>query len=415
MSRRPAGTVQSCREVDGPLVSPSAARGRAPRAPPNPLAAKIAMAEDKKRKIDLKARLGKKTVKGGPSVPPPVGIPRPVGIPAPTFGTQPPRAAPKVDASDPYAAISAADAPEKQEQTLKVEMSQEVVQAQKKGKARILMLAIAMAAIGGLMGFTIGGRIESNKGAKAAVEGAQQLAKEVEEANRVVNELAETLATAKSALGSNKYPEEAVKALGGVHIPFEGANLFGKGIGRYNQKTQSLLLKYTSAAEAANSQKDTLQRILGAKKTVMDYLSQKENPKVRWSVYVVGGEFGPWAVMQPLPKPFLVKSDAKTKDKDGKEQKYAWPEEFKIKEEGKEHTLKRYTRGDPTGSEPKIIPVDPTTHDSVCPSDVLGKLVREVSLLEVVLRGDQTPGHEKQGLIELGEALSEALRKIGRP
>jgi hypothetical protein len=373
------------------------------------------MAEDKKRKIDLKARLGKKTVKGGPSVPPPVGIPKPVGIPAPTFGTQPPRAAPKVDASDPYAAISAADAPQQQEQTLKVEMSQEVVQAQKKGRARILILAVAMAAIGGFLGFTIGGRIEANKGAKVAVAGAGELVKEVEDANAVVNELAETLSAAKDKLRNNKYPDEEVKALGGINIPFAGANLFGKGIGRYKKETQSLLIKYVSAAEAANSQKETLQRILGAKKTVMDYLSQKEKPKVRWSVFVVGSELGPWAVMQRVPKPFLVKSDEKTKDEDGKEKKYAWPDEFKIKEGGKEHTLKRYTRGDPTGSEPKIIPVDPSTQDDVCPSDVLGKLVREVTLLEVVLRGDQTPGREKQGLIELGEALTEQLRKIGRP
>ena len=49
------------------------------------------MADDKKPKIDLKARLGKKTVAGpsaGGAVPPPMGIPKPSGIPMPAFGKE---------------------------------------------------------------------------------------------------------------------------------------------------------------------------------------------------------------------------------------------------------------------------------------------------------------------------------------
>src|SRR3954470_8489998 len=52
------------------------------------------MSEQKKPKIDLKARLGKKTVGAAPapgaSVPPPVGIPKPpsMGGPAPSYPPQ---------------------------------------------------------------------------------------------------------------------------------------------------------------------------------------------------------------------------------------------------------------------------------------------------------------------------------------
>src|SRR5688500_19301758 len=92
------------------------------------------MAEEKKPKIDLKARLGKKSVTGpsggSGSIPPPVGIPKPAGIPAPPFGGgAKARPAAKIDASDPYAAIEAQAAPVRAEPAaIKIEMSDEVRQ-----------------------------------------------------------------------------------------------------------------------------------------------------------------------------------------------------------------------------------------------------------------------------------------------
>ena len=51
--------------------------------------------------------------------------------------------------------------------------------------------------------------------------------------------------------------------------------------------------------------------LTGSKTQVTEYLQQQTTPKVRWSVFVVNGPHGPWAAMQPLPKPFLAKSDKK--------------------------------------------------------------------------------------------------------
>src|SRR6187402_1296125 len=108
------------------------------------------MSEDKKPKIDLKARLGKKTVSGpvtspGASIPPPAGISRPAGggIPAPPF--QSPSAslrpaAPVMDASNPYGAMSPAAAPRAEPTEIKIEMSDEVIRAQKTGKTKVLVL-----------------------------------------------------------------------------------------------------------------------------------------------------------------------------------------------------------------------------------------------------------------------------------
>jgi hypothetical protein len=35
--------------------------------------------------------------------------------------------------------------------------------------------------------------------------------------------------------------------------------------------------------------------------------------------------------------------------------------------------------------------------------------------MQKILKGDQTPGRESSGLVDSGEALMDALRKIGQP
>jgi hypothetical protein len=372
------------------------------------------MAEEKKPKIDLKARLGKKSVSGpgGGGVPPPVGIPKPGVVPAPPFGKQ----APKVDPSNPYASISADQAVRKEPAAIKVEMSDEVVAAQRKGKAKVVALAGVAALVGGLIGFAFGGRLEAGKGAEAAVAGAEELTDQVDKANQEIEALAETLGAARDKLKSNKFPAEEVSKLGGINIPFSGADLTGKGIGRYKSDVVTLLITYAGGAQEANEQKEKIQNILsGSKKAIEDFLAQQEKPKIRWGVYFEGGPHGPWVSMQPLPEPFLVQ-DKEKKDKD---KPYKWPESFKINQRGKEYDLKRYSSGDPTrvkqGDSPAIVPVNPETQGLVCPSDVIVKLQRELSDLQNVLLGDKTPGAEKDGLIDTGRAVHERLKQIGKP
>ena len=378
------------------------------------------MAEEKKPKIDLKARLGKKSVGGpsGPNVPPPVGIPRPSGIPAPPFGAGPApegRSRPKVDASNPYAAIHADDAPVRAEpQAIKVELSDEVVHAQRKGRAKVAVLALVTAVIGALLGYALGGSVERGKSAETAVFGAEELAKKVDDAASKIDELAEVLKAAKGKLKDNAYPEEEVKKLGGIDIPFSGADLTGKGIGRFKPEIVTMLITFASGAQEANDSKNKIQSLLtGAKPAIADLLAQKETPKVRWSVYFENGPLGPWVSMQPLPQAFLVEE----KDKD-KAKSYKWPADFKISQEGKEFTLKRYSSGDPTkakSGEPFIVPVNPNTQNKVCPVDIQNRLQRELGDLEDVLVGDSTPGAEKIGLIESGKTLAEKLKGVGRP
>jgi hypothetical protein len=377
------------------------------------------MAEEKKPKIDLKARLGKKTVSAptGPSIPPPVGLARPV--PAPPFAHQPSGPSrPKVDASNPYAAIHADEAPTRAEpQAIKVELSEEVVAAQRKGKLRYVALAVIGAAVGGAIGFAAGSGSEKSKQADAAVSGAETLVDDVDKANTSIEELAEVLKNAREKLASNKYPAEEVQKLGGIDIPFSGANLTDKGIGRFKKDVVNMLIEFASGSKEANDGKDKIRNLLtGAKAPIEDFLAQQTTPKVRWSVYFENGPSGPWVSMQALPTPFLVK-EAKKDPKDTKQ--YKWPADFKIKQGDKEFTLKRYESGDPTkakSGEPFIVPVNPETQGAVCPSDVATKLQREISALEVILRGDKSdPTDEKMGIIDTGKALVDKLKGIGRP
>ena len=373
------------------------------------------MAEQKKPKIDLKARLGKKSVAAptGKAIPPPVGIPKPPVMGAGMHAMDP---GPKVDASDPYAAIEARHAPKPAEKAIKVEMSEEVVQAQKKGRARIIAMAAAAAVVGLGLGWAFGSGVERGKGADQALEGAQDLVKEVDAANVIAGQLLQVLEAAGDKLSKSEFPADEVTKLGAINVPFEGANLVGKGIGRFNAQTVTMLIDYAGSAQRANEQKERIQLVLtGARQAVEEVLTQQKNPKIRWSVILANGPHGPWANMQPVPAPFLVHKDAKSKDADGKEKSYDWPAEFKIKDEGKETTFKRYSSGDPLKGDPLVIPVVPQTENLVCPSTTLIRLRTELVEMQKILKGDPTPGVESTGLTQLGDQLIESLKKIGTP
>jgi hypothetical protein len=372
------------------------------------------MAEDNKPKIDLKARLGKKTVSApvpgpGASIPPPAGIPRPsVGVPAPPFqqSSSPSRPAPapmQVDASNPYGAIAPAMAPRVEPAAIRIEMSDDVMRAQKGGKTKVLVLAIVTAAIGGFVGFTLGGASERGKGTDAAIEGAKELVKDVEAANAKITELADVLKSAREKLSKAQFPDDEVTKLGALNIPFAGSNLAGKGIGRFKSDVLTLLIDFASASSEANDSKGDLQRFLsGQKKGVQDFLDSQTKPQVRWSVIVGSTPLGPLASMQPVPTPFLL---------DSKETK--WADSFEVPgEKGKKQVVKRYLKGDAASEEPTFIPVDPTTQALVCPADALVRLRGRVSDLEEVMRGNPTPGEEKTGLLEQGQVLVKKLKAI---
>lgn len=362
------------------------------------------MNDQNKPKIDLKARLGKKTVStpSGPSIPPPVVGSRPMGIPAPPFS------APK--STDPYSQMMgsvppASAAPPPKPQAIKVEMSEEVVQEQKKQLKKGYAIAGITAIIGGIVGFLVGGSNETSNQQKIAARDATELAKEVTKATDAAEQLADVVKSIKEKIASGKFPEEEATKLGGLRIPFEGANLGLRVIGRFNKEVNRGLISLANLSEKANSNTEDLQRLLsGSRKALDDAFSLKDKPKVTWGAMVSGGPSGPWATLTALPEPFAAKSDDKKE----------WPDSIKIKLEGKDTQVKRYAKGDPSGSDPLFIPIEPKSQNGVCPSIPVSKVIRSVQDLEDSLRGIKDPGgHEETGLIETGQAVAEKLKTIG--
>lgn len=429
----------------------------------NFLLRETSMSEDNKPKIDLKARLGKKTVTGvGPSIPPPmVGGPavRPPGsIPAPALGQpapspsqapRPSQAPPAARPSQPAAAPSpfAAQAPSPfgppsqapspfgtpsqapspfgaaspspfgapaataprpaQPQAIRIEMGEEVLAAQKKDRSKYALIAVVTALVGGFLGSVVGGGMERRKQHNIALEGSSILAQEVDKANLEIEKLADILKAAKLSLSEGKYPTDQIQALGATNIPFDGTYLVGKGIGLLSTDINRLLVKFAGDTERANQQKDSLQRLFSAmREPVTELLAEQEAPKFRWGVYVERGAQGPVASMQPLPSPFLVTS---------KESGYKWPDNFEVPDGQKKVKLDRYTKGDPVSETPQVIPVNPGTQTLVCPSDTLVRLSRELGELESTLRGDKSdPINERMGLVDTGTVLREKLKTLGQ-
>jgi hypothetical protein len=352
-----------------------------------------------KPKIDLKARLGKKTVgASGPSIPPPLATG--AAIPAPPFAAKPPPEPEKPRVIEP--------------QAIKIEMSEEVVEAQKKGRAKVIMIAVGTALVGAVLGYAVGGGMARRTSQNLALQGAEVLGGEVAKANEEIEKMADVLGRAKRTLSDGKYPESELNELGSVVIPFDATYLVGKGTTLMSADINRMLIDFAGKSSEANDQKDRLKRVMGGRRADLQALfDQKEKPKFNWSVMLVNGPHGPMAAMQPLSSPFLVTSK-ETMKKDGKDVPYAWPEELEVPDGDKKAKLKLYAKGEAVQSPPLMLPVDPGTQGSVCATDTLEVLRKEIVALEVLLRGDKSdPTNEVSGLVDTGAALVDQLKGIG--
>jgi hypothetical protein len=309
-----------------------------------------------------------------------------------------------MDASNPYAGLDGSAPPPRIEpQAIKIEMSDEVRQAQKKQGKKYMVMALFTALVGGVIGYAIGGGAARGAVAEQALRDAGELGKQVKDAMGSAETLADTLKSAREQLSSGKYPEAEVAKLGELRVPFGGDKLGGRNIGRFKTDVTKGLLALASQSEKVNDQTETVQRYLsGFKKALLENFAQSSTPKVQWVAYAESSSTGPILNMLAVPEPFAVKTDK------------GWPESIKVKVGGKDTTIKRYTKGDPAGSDPLFIPVDPTTQNGVCPTDVVFRVARQVQELENLLRGGKDDsGNEESGLIDAGRALEIKLKGIG--
>ena len=398
------------------------------------------MADDKakKPKIDLKARLGKTQMgmgapaaipappasqSGMPPAPasdpgrasappapasrpsnvpnavpaPPMGIAPPPGlspgIPLPPFGPQPrqvQRAEPKQSAA---------------QQTIKVEIGEEIHEERKKARRNAALAAFGGAIIGLGIGFVGGGSSEKGDRAKNAAKGAALLEKDVKAAGEKLKELDAKLTEASDTKLKNKaFPDDLGTALAGLTIPFDATNLDNKGVNGMPAKLFKLVLNFTSAAENINKSRETLKNLLGlAKEPITKAWKEETAPVTNFSI-LFRQEAGKYVVGELVPNPggFAWKGD--------------FPEKYKITkiEGGKpvEKEVKRYVKGDLPGNDPQAVPLDPKTTAQFSSEVVVGRLYNAIRDIRTELQGNKdNPQNETPGLLKMADDLAVELHK----
>ncbi len=399
------------------------------------------MADDKtKKKIDLKARLGKSTLTGmtspaalpipGPSpsgsgLPPPdsgpgaapssapgaAGTPVPVPTPsvrpampipmgiAPPPGILPPFA-PQARPSQPKEAK-----PTAAQQTIKVEVGEEI-HAQRKVATRNAAIAAFMGAVVGLgIGWVAGGSSEKGGRIKDAARGAGLLEKDVKAAGDKIKELDDKLNEASTKITAKEFPDGLVTALSSLNIPFDATNLEGKNIGSLSSKMLRSLLAYTSAVEDLNKDKDTLKNILGAAQVPMTKAWKEEkDPVANYAViFSSAGDKKTVSELLPIKEPFGWKAE--------------FPGSFTVTkyENGKpaEKKVTRYLKGEVIGNDPLGIPVDPKT-TAAFSSDVLIQRVNKMiyDMRQNLAGTPDDPTNPKPGLLKQSEDIAAELHKV---
>jgi hypothetical protein len=400
-------------------------------------------AEDKKKsKIDLKARLGKtQTIVGGaaaPAVPLPVPGPAPAGAgsgtpssdaPAAAAGAQqavpPPVAAPGSvrpppmgiapppgispgiplpPFAQPRQPAAPAPKPTAAQQTIKVEVGEEIERERKKSAQRAMLAAVAGAVVGGVIGFVAGGSSEKGTRFKEAAKGAELLEKDVKAATVKMKELDEKLAEAGQKLSSKQFPEDLATALGGINIPFDASNLEGKQVGSLPGKALRNLLAFTSAVQDVNKSKDSLKNILSAAQApITKAWKEEKEPMANFSVLFRGeGQNKVVAELVPNKEPFTWKGDFQ-------------PSYSITRLENNKPTEKKATRwvkGDLVGSDPIVVPVDPKSMAGFTNEVLVQRLNKALYDIRQDLEGNkEDPTRETAGLLKDGEDLANELHK----
>ncbi|MFO0761763.1 MAG: formin [Byssovorax sp.] len=338
-----------------------------------------------------------------PSVRPPVGIAPPPGIspgiPIPPFGPRPVQQ-PAAPAPKPTAA----------QQTIKVEMGEEIEQHRSTARRNAFLAALAGAIVGGVIGFVAGGASEKGGRVKEAAKGAGLLEKDVREAAKKMKDLDDALAEASTKLSNKTFPDDLAATLGGINVPFDATNFEGKYVGSLPSKVLRPLLSFTSAVQDVNKNKDLLKNTLsGAKDPINKAWAEDKDPMAGFSVLFSGSQGKVSAELVQNKEPFLWKND--------------FPASYTVvKLEGAktaEKKVSRWVKGDLPGNDPQVIPVDPKSMAGTIPrwagtgsAEWFRRLNEGILTIRVILNGNSDdPTRPVPGLLKDGDDLATELHK----
>ncbi len=404
------------------------------------------MADEKKPKIDLKARLGKTNVgtpappqavsssgnlpgadisAPAPAIPPPAissvpgmsgpGLPVPPGIPV--------GSAPRFDPTNPLAAAMAprASVPVAPLQPQRIEVDEMAVQQAAKKARRTGMVFAAVALLMGVGVGVVGGQASQQGSDRTrAKEDAADLKTKVDEAKKTLDTLATKLEDGQKSLSAKdinqrKFPDSLAKELGGIHVDFDGTQLAGRRFSGFSTDTAGLLFDFVTRVQALNDEKDAVKNLLTKlQKPISEQFAALASGQTSVGVMVLlGGQTGRdpqgnyLGVLSPIVPPIVVKRDA-----------IEIPKDLKGLVNGNPVGVPKYTGGS-LAKDAAAVYITPGSFNAVCPSEQrsqaamlgikLGDLIREI-------RGEPQTQTDivtdtKPGLIEEADKLSKGLQK----
>ncbi len=407
------------------------------------------MAEEKKPKIDLKARLGKGA--GGATPPPPTagipvppvpsaaasgagmasipssspgsggGLPMPPGIPVgppPAFGKMSHGA---IDPSNPLAAAATpyrhpAPAPAPMPQPQRIEVDEMAVQEARKGaRKQGLIGGLVVAVVLGAIGYILGGAIETSKGRQKSVIDAKSLAGDVAKSRDQLKAIADKVeAGTNSLLKDHKFPDTLAKELGGVNVDFDGNKLAGVRFSGFSQDTTSTLIEYITLVQTLNDRKTAIIGLLQRlQKPITEQLTAGQKTNIGYVVFL--GKQDPsrnqFAMLAPLTKPIEAANAGAI----------TLPAEFTATDPTTRQNISapKYTTGNL--EKPSALYVLPKSIEAACPSATSGSIAQLGSQLNHVvtdIRGEQAlPGGDvvtesKPGLLDRADKLVTSLNKV---
>jgi hypothetical protein len=364
--------------------------------------------KSKKPKINLKDRLGKTNI-GTQSVPLPVpggSQPSSPGAPqgiAPPPGITPGIPVPPFAGAKPAAAEAPAPRPTVVQQTIKVEVGEEIIKEREKAKKQTIGAAIAMALFGIAIGYAVGGQAAKADRGKAVIANAKSLMGDIKGANDKMKELDNLLGDAVEKLQKKEYPAEFSGQLAGIAIPFDASKVDGGAISGLKPSALRQLLKFTSSVEDLNEKKDKLKSLIDfVKDPVNKAWKEEKEPLMNFSVTFRSDQKGVIAEFVPTKDPFDISKD--------------WPANYSVMktERGKaaEKKVNRYTKGDLPGND-VVIPIDPTTTAIFTSGEAIRNLRKAFIDLREELKGNKEDEQNPiLGTIELGDGLLTELQKV---
>ena len=410
------------------------------------------MAEEKKPKIDLKARLGK----GGGATPPPAGVgggmpapmpggmpgggggpmgvpppaampasnPAPGGLPVPPgIPVGPPPAfrqpTPQLDPSNPLAAVVAPpqraqpSRPPAPPQPQRIEVDEMAVQEARKGaRKQGLIAGLVAALVLGAIGYIAGGASSESKARNASVNHAKSLAGDVAGAKDKLKAMADKVEAGRNQLlKEKKFPADLSKDLGAINVDFDGSKLAGVRFSGFSSETTSGLIEFISLVQQTNDRKNALIGLLAKlQKPITEQLNPQGPNKVGFVVILDKDQSKQqFAILAPLQKPLEQSGNAPP----------TMPAELVA--------TNPLTRGNvtipkaTTFDKPGAAYVIPKSVEAACPSESAGQIAQlggQLNKLITDIRGEQAGAggdaivDNKPGLLEKADKLVTNLNKV---